>query len=408
MLGCNIRQGSSSESERTEEGRPVAENVGVSAGVVGASEGGGVLLNGDVQQSPEDGMPDINDSVRYAAGYQVTVHDGYTSVEVRDPWNKGKLLQRYLLTPRDRSLPKGMPEGTIVRVPLRKMVVYTSVHCAALDALGVTDDIVGVCESRYINVPAIKERIREGLITDLGEATSPGVEKMIEVGTEVVFASPFDHGSYGAVEKLGIPIIECADYMENDPLGRVEWIKFLGLLTGRSARADSLFRRTEANYLRIKALVEDVAYRPKLMTGMKYGSSWYVPSGESFMARIYKDAGADYIFRYLSGAGSTPLSFENVLDKAIHADIWLVQYNREENMTYDMLQSEYSSYSRFDAFRDRHIYGCNTNCSPYYEEVPIHPDYLLAELIAIFHPQILPDHNFRYFFPLAERTAMFF
>jgi iron complex transport system substrate-binding protein len=344
----------------------------------------------------------MKDSVRYAVGYKVTRHDGYTEVEVRDPWNEGKLLQRYLLAPRDRPLPEGMPEGVVVRVPMRNIVVYTSVHSAMLDELGAAGDIVGVCESRYINIPVVKERIREGLITDLGEATSPSVEKMIEIGAEVILASPFDHGSYGPVEKLGIPIIECADYMETYPLGRAEWIKFTGLLTGRNVRADSLFRQTEANYLRIKALAENVEYRPKLMTGMKFGSPWYVPSGESFMAHVYQDAGADYLFGYLPGAGSTPMSFETVLNKAIHADVWLIQYNREAGMTYDALKSDYSPYSRFDAFRNRHIYGCNTNSSLYYEEVPLHPDYLLAELIAVFHPQLLPEHKFRYFAPLEE------
>ncbi|MDR1331691.1 MAG: ABC transporter substrate-binding protein, partial [Tannerella sp.] len=212
-------------------------------------------------------MLHLKDSIRYAVGYAVTNHDGYAKVEVRDPWNEGKLLQRYLLVPRDAALPEGLPEGTLVRVPLRKIVVYTSVHSAVLDELGAAGDIAGVCESRYINVPIVRERIREGLIQDLGEATSPSVERMIEIGTEVVLASPFDHGSYGPVEKLGIPIIECADYMENDPLGRAEWIKFIGLLTGRSARADSIFRRTEADFLRIKALAAGVEHRPRLMTG---------------------------------------------------------------------------------------------------------------------------------------------
>jgi iron complex transport system substrate-binding protein len=225
---------------------------------------------------------------------------------------------------------------------------------------------------------------------------------MIEIGAEVVLASPFDHGGYGSVEKLGIPIIECADYMENDPLGRAEWIKFIGLFTGRSKRADSLFRETEANYLKTKALVENVASRPKLMTGMKYGSPWYIPSGESFMARIYKDAGADYLFSYLPGTGSTPMSFETVFEKAIHADVWLINFNRDEDMTYNALKSDYVPYSRFDAFRDRHIYGNNTGYSLFYEEVPMHPDYLLAELIAIFHPQLMPGHKPRYFVPLKE------
>ena len=154
--------------------------------------------------------------------------------------------------------------------------------------------------------------------------------------------------------------------------------------------------------MRTKALVENVSYRPKLLTGMKYGSPWYVPSGESFMANIYKDAGADYIFSYLPGTGSVPMSFETVFEKAIHADIWLINFNREEDMTYNALKSDYSPYSRFDAFRNRRIYGNNTNRSLFYEEAPMHPDYLLAELIAIFHPQLLPDYKLRYFAPLKE------
>lgn len=385
-LGCNVRQSSSSEEE------------GASKQVES------VELNSGENQIPDalDNALFLADTIRYAAGYKVTNRDGYTKVEVRDPWNEGKLLQRYLLVPRDKAVPEDMPKGTVVRVPLRNVVVYTSVHSAVLDALGAVDDIIGVCESCYIKVPAVKDGIDNGSIKDLGEATSPNVERMIEIGAEVVLASPFDHGSYGPVEKIGIPIIECADYMETDPLGRAEWIKFIGLLTGRNKHADSLFRETESNYLRVKALVENVEFRPKLMTGMKYGSAWYVPAGESFMARVYKDAGADYLFNYLPGSGGTPMSFETVLDKAIHADIWVMQYNREEDMTYNALKSDYSPYSQFDTFRDRHIYGCNTNYSLYYEEVPIRPDYLLTELIAIFHPQLLPDHKFRYFTPLGE------
>jgi len=341
-------------------------------------------------------------TMQYATGFIVTTGDGYTSVDINDPWNKGKLLQRYLLVPRDKPLPKGLPTGTVVRVPLRKMVVYTAVHAAMFVELGVIDEITGVCEGRYIKDATITARLEKGLIQDLGKATSPNIEKMIELGAEVIIASPFEHGSYGAVEKTGIPIIECADYMETSPLGRAEWIRFIGLLAGADKLADSLFRATESNYLRLTALTENVTYRPKLMTEMRYGNVWYVSGGESYMANLYKDAGADYLFTYLRGAGGIPLSFETVLQKAIHADLWMILYNREEDMTYNMLQSDFFSYSQFDPFRNRRIYGCNVNYSLYYEEVPVHPDYLLAELMAVFHPDILPDHSFRYFKPLKE------
>ena len=342
----------------------------------------------------------FTDTIHYATGFEITPCDGYVKVEIKDPWNKGKLLQRYLLVPRNKPLPQGLPAGTIIRTPLRKMVVYAAVHIAMFDELGAIDEIVGVCETRYIKDATIKDRINRGLIHDLGKATSPNIEKMLALGAEAVIASPFENASYGSVEKTGIPIIECADYMEAYPLGRAEWIKFIGLLVGANKLADSLFRATESNYLRVKALAENVSYRPKLMTEMKYGNSWYVSGGESYMAHIFKDAGIDYLFAYLPGAGGVPLSFETVLNKAIHADIWTILYNRSEEMTYQTLQSDYNSYNRFDPFRNRRIFGCNVNLSPYYEEVPIHPDYLLAELIAICHPNLLPDHTFRYFKPL--------
>jgi iron complex transport system substrate-binding protein len=359
-------------------------------------------------QSKEVGMPTFIqaynahfvDSIRYAKGFEVMQSDGYVQVEIKDPWNKGKLLQRYLLVPRNRPIPESLPAGTIVRVPLRKMVVYAAVHVTVLDELGVLDEIIGVCEARYVKDSTIHARIEKGMIHDLGKATSPNIEKMLALGAEVILASPFENASYGAVEKTGIPIIECADYMEANPLGRAEWIKFVGLLTGTGKVADSLFRATEANYYRIKALTENMTYRPKLMTELRYGNTWYVSGGESYMANIYKDAGLDYLFAYLPGTGGIPLSFETVLDKAIHADLWTICYNRKDEMTYQALQADFYSYNRFDPFRNRRVYGCNTNYSPYYEEVPIHPDYLLEELIAIGHPYLLPNHTFRYFKPL--------
>jgi len=342
----------------------------------------------------------FGDTIRYAKGFEVTNGDGYVQVEVKDPWKKGNILQRYLLVPRSKPLPQGLPVGTVVRTPIHKMVVYTAVHLAMFDALDALDEIIGVCEARYIKDTSIHARIKQGLMHDLGKATSPNIEKMLAINAEVLIASPFENANYGSVEKTGIPIIECADYLETTPLGRAEWIKFIGRLTGKSRLADSLFHITETNYLNKKNLTANVTYRPKLMTEMRYGNTWYVSGGESYMAHLYKDAGIDYLFSYLQGTGGIPLSFETVLNKGIHADLWLILYNREEDMTYQSLQSDYSSYNRFDPFRTRRIYGCNVNYSPYYEEVPIHPDYLLEELIAICHPSLLPNYIFRYFKPL--------
>ena len=338
--------------------------------------------------------------LRYAEGFQAICYPDYTIVDVRDPWNSQRNLQRYVLIDRNKEVPANLPSGTLIRTPIQKVVVYTVVHCAALDELGVADDITGVCEPRFIHAPAIRSRVAEGLIADMGESVSPNTEKMIELGVEVVLTSPLHNAGYGSVEKTGIPIIECADYMETTPLGRSEWLYFFGLLTGKTALADSLFLETEARYLEIKNELSDVKSRPTLFTEKKYGSAWYVPAGESFMAHLYRDAGADYIFSYLPGSGGTPLTFETVLDKAIHADFWLFNYAMDTEMTYPSLAAEYALYANFDAFKKNRVYGCNTEFSFFFEEVPMHPDYLLRELVAIFHPKFVPGHQFRYYHPL--------
>ncbi|MDR2440767.1 MAG: ABC transporter substrate-binding protein [Planctomycetaceae bacterium] len=312
------------------------------------------------------------------------------------------MLQRYVLvsSDSDKVQLQNLPEGTIIKIPVKKAVVYSSVHCAMLNELDAIDCIIGVCDYNYIILPSIKNLFEKGKIKDMGEATSPNVEQIIDSGAEVIISTPFENGGYGAVEKTGIPIIECVDYMETTPLGRAEWIKFIGLLTENKKKADSLFQITESNYLNFKRLTENIENKPTLLVGMKYGTPWYVPSGESFMAQLFKDAGADYIFKDLPGTGGTPLSFETVLDKAVNADYWLIQYNRSNELTYNILKSDYSLYSQFGAFKNRKIFGCNTAYSMYYEEMPVYPNYLLAELIAIFHPQLIENHHFRYFRPL--------
>lgn len=342
------------------------------------------------------------DTMRYAEGFTVRRFSGYTAVEIPDPWDSTRILQRYLLVDRNRPLPAGLPKGTVVKVPARKVVVYTSVHAAILDQLGEIEHVIGVCEPRYMDTPAIREGVASGRIADLGEATAPDIEKMIELGAELIIASPFQNSSYGPVEKTGIPIFEGADYMESLPLGRTEWVRLYGLLFGKEQQADSIFRATEQRYLGLKTRVASIAHRPTILTEKKYGSSWFLPAGDSYMAHLFEDAGGEYLFQDLPGTGSVPLAFESVFDRAIHAEIWFVKYNASSPLTYAGLQSEYAPYAHFDAFKNRRIYACNTGVVPYYEEFPLHPDYLLEDLIGVIHPECLTGYVPRYFSCMKE------
>ncbi len=258
-----------------------------------------LTLSCNMRQSSHSENSLSSDTIRYAQGFSVHHFDDYTAVEVHDPWDSTRLLQRYLLVDRDRPVPGNLPKGTVVQVPAQNIVVYTSVHAAIIDQLGETGRIIGVCEPRYMDTPSIQEGLKAGRIADMGEATAPNVEMMIDKGAELVIVSPFQNSGYGPVEKLGIPIIEGADYMESLPLGRTEWIRFYGMLFGKEALADSIFRQTEKSYLDLKQLVTADMPRPTVISEKKFGASWFMPAGDSYIANMYADAGADYVFKEL-------------------------------------------------------------------------------------------------------------
>ena len=342
--------------------------------------------------------------MKYSSLLQIVKHADYTVVTIRNPWDTLKVLHTYLLADREKPLPEHLPEGTVVRTPLQKSVIYSSVHCSLWSELDELKGIGGVCGLEYIKLPQIQEGCRNGSIVNVGNSMNPDIERIIDLRPDAILLSPFENsGGYGRVGKLNIPIIECADYMETSALGRAEWMRLYGLLLGKEAQADSLFAGIEKEYLTLTQQVKSQNLkRPTVISEMKNSSAWYIPGGNSTMGRLYQDAGADYVFASLSNSGSVPLAFETVFDRGGNADIWLIKYNQPQDKTYSELERDYAPYARFKAFQDRKVYGCNTNHVPFYEESPFHPELLLKDLIKIFHPELLPDYDLKYFSNLAE------
>lgn len=342
--------------------------------------------------------------MKYSSLLQIVKHADYTVVTIRNPWDTLKVLHTYLLADREKPLPEHLPEGTVVRTPLQKSVIYSSVHCSLWSELDELKGIGGVCGLEYIKLPQIQEGCRNGSIVNVGNSMNPDIERIIDLRPDAILLSPFENsGGYGRVGKLNIPIIECADYMETSALGRAEWMRLYGLLLGKEAQADSLFAGIEKEYLTLTQQVKSQNLkRPTVISEMKNSSAWYIPGGNSTMGRLYQDAGADYVFASLSNNGSVPLAFETVFDRGGNADIWLIKYNQPQDKTYSELERDYAPYARFKAFQDRKVYGCNTNHVPFYEESPFHPELLLKDLIKIFHPELLPDYDLKYFSNLAE------
>ena len=312
--------------------------------------------------------------LRYAELLRIEEADSFCRVEVGDPWKKGRTLATYVLVPAGRALPQSLPEGTLVRTPLRRTALLSAVHAALWLDLGRGEAVAALADTAYVVSPLVRQLCRGGAAA-LGSSLSPDLEVLRAQRCDAVFVSPFEQAGHGTLDRLGIPLVECADYLETSPLGRAEWVRFYGRLLGCAARADSLF---EAVALRYEAEKERAAAakspRPKVFCDMLLQSVWYQPGGASTMGRILTDAGADYLWADRPESGSLALNLEAVFARAREADLWLIKYGTPQTLTYEQLAADCPAYRRFRAFEREKVFACNTLEVPFYEEVPFHPE----------------------------------
>ncbi len=345
--------------------------------------------------------------LKYAENIVIVRDSAVTMVELRNPWGEG-VLHRYWLVPKDADfLPS---EGTVVRVPLQRSVVFNTAHASLLLMLDADEAIAGVADLKYMLLPEIHRRVNfddfstqnasEKPIVDCGDAMNPDIEKIVELDADAILLSPFENsGGYGQLEKLSVPLIECAEYMETSALGRAEWMRFYGLLYGCEAQADSLFAVVEREYFSLSRSEERGARSEKksILTERLTGSTWYVAGGRSTVARLIADAGGAYAWADDEHSGSLPLSFETVLDKAGDADVWIFNYTGAMPLTRKMLAAEHHGYKAFKAFQTGEIYYVNSLQVPYFEEVSFRPDRLLRDYTILLNPSKQNHQKLRYF-----------
>ena len=366
-------------------------------------------------------------------------HDGeYAEVTIANPWKEGTQLHRYILVPKGEEGNKTVARLAMqrsagarcvtdtVRTPVENSAVFTSPHCQLLYELGCGQAIRGVCDLDYINIPDVKKRAASAgnhgsssAIADCGSSMAPDIEQIIALKPEAILVSPFENsGGYGKLDKLHIPLIEVADYMEASPLGRAEWMKFYGMLFEKSdakdskteissskteissskaeissskagifqSKADSLFAKIEKEYQNLKAAARKLPAGLSVLTERKTGSVWYVPGGQSTIGILLKDANARYIFSEDQHSGSLAMSPEQILAKAKNIDVWAFKYFGGKPLSRSQLLQEYAGYKSLAAFGSSRIYQVDTSREPYFEITSFHPEVLLREFILLSHP----------------------
>ena len=340
-------------------------------------------------------------AVYYAKGFSIKDFGTYKIIEVTSPWPQSKEKFRYLILPKGAILPDDHRANTIVRTPITKLVVTSTTDSPMLEYLELENKLVGFPNTDYISSEKTRKRIDGGFVKELGKETDINTEMLLDIAPDLVigFSATGAIKPYEQLQKSGIPVVMNGSWMEQHPLGRAEWIKFIGAFFDKDKEAHRKFRNVESGYVKAaqQALKHDD--KPTILSGSMYKDVWYVPGGDSFFAKILQDAGTDYLWDTDNASGSIALSFETVLDKAQNADLW-ISAGGAKNLE-DLVASN-DNYKVFEALKNKKVYTESlrrgvTGGLVYYELGAMRPDLILKDVIRIAHPEILPDHELFFF-----------
>ena len=330
----------------------------------------------------------------YAKGYAVKyLPDGIRLVDIQDPQGQSVKTYHFALVPHGYAA-KNIPEGyTPIQTPVQSVICMTSLQLSNFICLGACDRVTGITSTRHLFNKEMNERLKEGKTMKIGIEGNFDNEVIMAMNPDVIFISPFKRGGYEAMRETDIPLVPHLGYKETTPLGQAEWVKFIGLFTGLEKEANERFAAIERRYKELKQLAAGVEQRPVVFSGEMRGGNWYAVGGQSFLAQLFRDAGADYFLKDDTRSGGVTLDFEAVYSQAESADYWRIVNSYDGDFSYEALRASDSRYADFRAFRERHVLYCNMKRTPFYESMPMEPDVVLADLIHAFHPLLLPDYQ---------------
>ncbi|MDO4163689.1 MAG: ABC transporter substrate-binding protein [Bacteroides sp.] len=334
----------------------------------------------------------------YARGYSVSyLSGGIRLVDISDPQKENSNVFRYALVPRDGKR-EGIPDGyTVIETPVKHVICMTSLQLSNFIRLEACDHVVGITSTRHLFNKEMNQRLKSGQTAKIGIEGNFDNEVIMSMTPNVIFISPFKRGGYDAMRETGIPLVPHLGYKEMTPLGQAEWIKFVGMFIGQEAEANARFADIEKRYQELCQLTEKVEKRPVVFSGEIRGGNWYAVGGKSFLAQLFRDAGADYFLKDDPRSGGVTLDFETVYSQAESADYWRIVNSYDGTFSYDALKALDPRYADFRAFRERGVIYCNMREKPFYESMPMQPEVVLADLIHVFHPDLLPDYKPTYY-----------
>lgn len=339
----------------------------------------------------------------YASGFSVDYYNHYKVVTVNQPWQAAEKTFEYLLVQCGTPTPAGFEDAQAIQVPVSTVVTLSTTYLPHLELLGQLDALIGMDNFSFVYAPDVRHKIEQGALTEFGSGKTLDMERLLVSEPDLIMAygsGDPDVDSYSRLMEAGLPVALVGEYVETSPLSRAEWLLFTALFFNQEREAQQIFTEISTEYESLVELTAARSERPTVFSGFSYEGTWYMSGGKSYAAQLLKDAGAAYLWENNDSTVTIPLDFESVFDQAATADLWV-------NVSQDWLSYEDAiatdpRYGKFNAFKQDNVFNNNarmnnTGGNDYWESGAVNPHIILADLIKIFHPELLPEHNLVYY-----------
>ncbi len=344
-------------------------------------------------------------TLTHAKGFTLEYFKHYKVVTVTTPWPDAKESFRYVLVQCGAPTPQGFADAQVIQVPVRSVAILSTTHLPHLELLDALDRLVAVSSHQNVYSPAARQMIAAGKVAEVGRGPSVNLETILDLRPDLVTAVGHDQPQYNAhplLRNAGVNVAINSEYVEPTLLGRSEWLKFTAAFLNRDGLAQRRFAEMTERYEAYAARVRDLpaAHKPSVFGGFMHRDVWYVPGGDSYIARLVADAGGVYRWADDIHRASIPLSFEAVFERAGDAEVWFT--SGLDWLTRADLRAANERYGAFKAFRASRVYNTNARlnehqANDYWESGIVEPDIVLADVIKILHPDRLPDHHLKYY-----------
>ncbi len=345
-------------------------------------------------------------STEYANLFNLICSKTDTILKIKDNfYNNSNQFTSYILKHDNTKLKTGNLSRNTIKTPLRRVICMSTGHIAYLNLLEELNSIIAVSGGRYINNNQINKKINSGQIVDIGYESSLNFEMIMALKPDMIFAYGISGENNSYIDKLrqmGIPVLVLGDFSENHPLGKLEYIKLFGALFEKKELADSIFNAKKTVYNSIRENVLKVKSRPKVMLNAPWKETWYVPGDESYMTKLISDAGAEVLGVKQNSSKSGSSSIEEVYKLSFGADFWL---NPNSYKSIKTLTDAVPLFKNINAVNSGNVFNNIKKITPsggsdFWENGVVEPEVILEDLVKIFHPELLPNHELQYYIRL--------